>query len=169
MIKRSKERGRFEKKRRWEKERKKKKEKKKRWEEKKKWWEGENGRLKKKKEEKKWWWEDNKREEKILRNVTRYALVLSRCVWTKTNVTHCDWFSLDVFGPNLMWPVVPLFCPYVFGPNLMWLVVIGSVLMCLDQSWCDLIVVKNLKYSRKNSIIQERDWHLKRKSRILKF
>ena len=164
MIKRSKERGRFEKKRRWEKERKKKKEKKKRWEEKKKWWEGENGRLKKKKEEKKWWW-----EEKILRNVTRYALVLSRCVWTKTNVTHCDWFSLDVFGPNLMWPVVPLFCPYVFGPNLMWLVVIGSVLMCLDQSWCDLIVVKNLKYSRKNSIIQERDWHLKRKSRILKF
>ena len=151
MIKRSKERGRFEKKRRWEKERKKKKEKKKRWEEKKKWW------------------EDNKREEKILRNVTRYALVLSRCVWTKTNVTHCDWFSLDVFGPNLMWPVVPLFCPYVFGPNLMWLVVIGSVLMCLDQSWCDLIVVKNLKYSRKNSIIQERDWHLKRKSRILKF
>ena len=148
---------------------KRKRKKKKRWEEKKKWWEGENGRLKKKKEEKKWWWEDNKREEKILRNVTRYALVLSRCVWTKTNVTHCDWFSLDVFGPNLMWPVVPLFCPYVFGPNLMWLVVIGSVLMCLDQSWCDLIVVKNLKYSRKNSIIQERDWHLKRKSRILKF
>jgi len=64
----------------------------------------------------------------------------------RNDVTRCDWFS-----------------PNVFGPNLMWNVVIGSVLMCLDQTWCevlwlvlswcdplgwcDLIIVKNLKDS----------------------
>ena len=75
--------------------------------------------------------------------------------------------------------------------GMMWLVVIGFVLMCLDQTWCDslwlvlswcvwtkpyvtrcdwcdLIVVRNLKSLRKlqnskmNSIIQERDWHKKK-------
>ena len=65
-------------------------------------------------------------------------LVLSWCVRTKPDVTLCDWFCHDVFGPNLMWPIV-----------------IGLVLMCLDQTWCDplcwcdLIAVKNLKDSKK--------------------
>ena len=124
-------------------------------------------------------------------------MVQSLCIWTKPDVTHYDLFCLDVFKPSLMWLIVIWFYSNVFGPNLLWSVVIGSILMCVDLTrchplclgfvlmcydqtwcdplcWCDLIVVRNLRDSRKlrnskmNSIIEERDWRLRRKSRISK-
>ena len=159
------------------------------WEEKKKWWEYENERLKKRgernqkeKRRKKKWWENNKRRKKEKEKEKRdeikvkrrfwgmmwhvVPMVLSWCVWTKLNEKRCDWFCSDVFKPNLMWPVMPCFYPDVFGPNLMWYVVLGSIMMCLDQTWydllcwCDLIVVKNLKDSKFKRKIQKFKWEI---------
>lgn len=89
-------------------------------------------------------------------------LVLSRCVLTEFDVIYCAWFYLDVFEPNLMWPVM-----------------IDSVLMCLEQTWCnllcwcDLIIVRNLKYSRKFHSSKEefknsREMKLKKKIKFKK-
>ena len=40
----------------------------------------------------------------------------------RNDVTCCDWSNPDMFGPNLLWNVV-----------------IGSVLMCLDETWCEVL------------------------------
>ena len=131
---------------------------------------------------KKWW---KKNEEKIKRNdviccelMCSYLtwceslwLVLSWCVWTKSDVKRYDRFYPYVFRPNFMWSVVIGSILMCLGQTWCDLLCLGSILMCLDLTWCDLLCCeksKRLKVQKKDSKIQVRDWHVRRKSRISK-
>ena len=83
-------------------------------------------------------------------------------------MTRCDWFCPDVFGLNLMWPVVFWFCPIMFGPKLMWSIML-MWLNCYEnfKRFIKKKKKKKFKVPKKNPKLQERR-HLKKNFKVQK-